>query len=112
MKIYIYLVFDFHTNKVNVTVALKGNAQFLFLCNPQKSSVNVSLMKIIEEHCHKKKELCVFVDLVKKTLKVTAFETFPISIMVLFEIHQGFKGRFLNELYVSFKLPYLTLKVH
>ena len=34
---------------------LKGNAQFLFLCNPQKSSVNVCFMKIIKKHCHKKR---------------------------------------------------------
>ena len=26
----------------------KGNAQFIFLCNPQKSSVNVFLMKILK----------------------------------------------------------------
>ena len=29
---------------------------------------------------------------------------FPTSIMVLFEIHQRFKGHFLNELLVSFPL--------
>ena len=34
---------------------LKGNAQFLFLCNPKKSSVNVCFMKIIKKHCHKKR---------------------------------------------------------
>ena len=32
-----------------------GNAQFLFLCNPQKSSVNAVLMKIIKKHCHTRK---------------------------------------------------------
>ena len=32
----------------------KGNAQFIFLCNPQKVSVNVCLMKTLEKHCHKK----------------------------------------------------------
>ena len=30
----------------------KGNAQFAFLRNPQKSLVNVCLMKIIKKHCH------------------------------------------------------------
>ena len=33
---------------------VKGNAQLIFLCNPQKSSVNVSLIKKIKKHCHKK----------------------------------------------------------
>ena len=37
-------------------------------------------------------------------LKVAAFVIFPTSIMVLFEIHQRFKGQFLNELHVSFKI--------
>ena len=32
----------------------KGNAQFLFLCNLQKSLIIVCLMKIIKKHCHKK----------------------------------------------------------
>ena len=36
-------------------------------------------------------------------MKVATFETFPISIMVLYEIHQRFKGHFLNELRVSFE---------
>ena len=36
------------------------------------------------------------------SLKVRAFVIFPTSIMVLFEIHQRFKGHFLNELCVSF----------
>ena len=40
----------------------------------------------------------------KKLLKVAAFVTFPISVMVLFEIEQRFKGHFLNELCVSFKI--------
>ena len=33
----------FHWN-----VFVKGNAQFIFLYNPQKSSVNISLMKILK----------------------------------------------------------------
>ena len=28
-------------------IKFKGNAQFIFLCNPQKSSVNVFLIKIL-----------------------------------------------------------------
>ena len=39
---------------------------------------------------------------VKKTLKVAALVIFSISIMVLLEIHERFKGHFLNELRVSF----------
>ena len=39
--------------------SVKGNAQFIFLCNPQKSSVNVCLMNLIKKHCHKKSN-CVF----------------------------------------------------
>ena len=50
-----------------------GNAQFLFLCNPQKSSVNAFLMKIIKKHCHTRKWVYVFITLVKKTLKSSSF---------------------------------------
>ena len=39
---------------------IEGNAQFLFLCNPQKSLVNVSLMKTIKEHSHKKVIVCFY----------------------------------------------------
>ena len=35
-------------------------------------------------------------------LTIPALVIFPTSIMVLFEIHQRFKGNFLNELRVSF----------
>ena len=38
-----------------VAASVKGNAQFLFLRNPQKSSGNVCLVKIIKKHCHKKR---------------------------------------------------------
>ena len=47
----------------------KGNAQFIFLCNPQKPTFNVCLMKIIKKHCHKKKQLYIFITLIKKTFK-------------------------------------------
>ena len=33
---------------IDKTNCLKGNAQFIFLCMPQKSSVNVCLMKILK----------------------------------------------------------------
>ena len=64
--------------------ALKGNAQFLFLCNPQKSTVNILFL----------------ITLVKKS---SSFCTFPVSKMVLLEIHERFKGHVLNQLRVSFK---------
>ena len=39
-----------------------------------------------------------------RLIKVAAFVTFPIYILVLSKIHQKFKGHILNELRVSFKL--------
>ena len=46
---------------------------------------------------------CVFFNLgEKKILKVAAFTIFTTSIMALLEIHQRFKGQFLNELRISF----------
>ena len=57
----------------------KGNAQFIFLCNPQKFSVNVCLIKNIKKHFHKIKEFCV-----RKLLKISAFVIFRTSVMVLF----------------------------
>ena len=43
-----------------IQMFFKGNAQFLFLCNPKKSSVNVCLMKNIEKHCQKKVNVCFY----------------------------------------------------
>ena len=34
--------------------SVKGNKQFVFLCNPRKSSVNICLMKILESTVTKK----------------------------------------------------------
>ena len=46
--------------KLKKTVAyIKGNAQFIFLCNPQKSSFNICLIKLLKKHCHKNSN-CVF----------------------------------------------------
>ena len=39
---------------IMMTLCIKGNAQFIFLCNPQKSSVNVCLMKILKITATKK----------------------------------------------------------
>ena len=56
----------------------------------------------IKKHCHEKNN-CLFLKLWwRKFLKVAAFVIFPTSIMVLFEIHQSFKGYILNELRFSF----------
>ena len=38
----------------------KGNAQFVFLCNPQKSSVNAYLMKILKATATKKVFVCFY----------------------------------------------------
>ena len=37
-----------------------GNAQFIFLCNLQKSSINVCLIKLLKKHCHEKVTVCVY----------------------------------------------------
>ena len=44
------VIHKYSTSKIfnNFPVIVKGSAQFLFLCNPQKSSVNVCLMTIIK----------------------------------------------------------------
>ena len=83
-------------------VRVKRNTQFILLCNPQKSSVNVCVMKILISSVSKK-SVC-FYKLGVKNLKVAVFVIFPTSIMVLFEIHQRFKGHFLNELRISFNM--------
>ena len=75
----------------------KGNAQFIFLCNPQKSFVIFFLKKNNKKYCHKKSS-CVFLWLSwRKFFKIAASAIFPTSIMALFEIHQRFKGDVLNE---------------
>ena len=55
-----------------------------------------------KKHCYKK-VIAFFYNLGEEKVKVAALVIFPISIMVLLEIHQRFKGHFLNELRVSFK---------
>ena len=74
------------------------------MCNPQKSSVNVCLMKILKSTVAKKNVIVCFFNLCEeKFLKLAAFVIFLTSVMDLFEIHQRVKGYFLNELHVSFK---------
>ena len=45
----------------------------------------------------------------KKNIKSRSFVISSTSIMVLFKIHHRFKGHFLNELCISFKLTYLLV---
>ena len=52
---------------------LKKTRNFYFMCNLQKSPVNIFHMKIIEKHCHKRKWVSVFVTLLKKTFKSRSF---------------------------------------
>ena len=40
--------------------ALKGNAKSMFLCNPQKSSVNVCFMKTLKSIVYKKKAIVCY----------------------------------------------------
>ena len=41
--------------------SVKGNAQFIFLCNPPKSSVNVCLMKVLKALSTKKVFVCFYI---------------------------------------------------
>ena len=50
---------DFTFHKTQTPNFLHGNAQFTFLCNPQKSSVNVCLVKILKSAITKKRN-CMF----------------------------------------------------
>ena len=58
---------DIDTNIVNRKVSqyddalcIKGNAQFIFFCNPQKSSVNVCLKKILKSTVTRKVIVCFY----------------------------------------------------
>ena len=64
-------------------------------------------MKILKSTVTKKVIAC-FYNLDEE--KVATFVIFPTSIMVLLEIHQRFKGHFLNELRVFFKIPIRDVK--
>ena len=91
MRLYLYSVCLICRVSRNT---FKGNAQFIFLCNLQKSLFNFCLIMILKSNVTKK---------VIMGFNNLGEENFPTSIMVLFEIHQKFKGHFLNELCVSFK---------
>ena len=68
-------------------------------------------MKILKSTVTKKVIVCFYCLDEKKILKVP-FVKYPTTIMVLFEIHQRFKGYFLKGLRVSFKViekPHIVL---
>ena len=48
--------------KINSNI-IKGNAQFIFLCNPRKSLVNACLMKILKNIVKKSKVTVCFYNL-------------------------------------------------
>ena len=52
------------TKRTELDFRLKANAQFIFLCNPQKSLVNVCLMEMLESTVTKK--VIVFFNLGEK----------------------------------------------
>ena len=44
---------EIHQRNTLLYLNLKENAQFIFLCNPQKASVNVCLKKILKNNALK-----------------------------------------------------------
>ena len=65
---------------------IKGNAQFIFLCNSKKSLVNVCLMKILKSTFTKKSNYVFLQFRWRKLLKVADFVIVPTFIMILFEV--------------------------
>ena len=55
---YIYARRVIHDSNIKAN-SVKGNAQFIFLCHPQKLSVNVCLMKILKTTVTKESN-CLF----------------------------------------------------
>ena len=82
------LIINFRRSiRVNTQIKLsenlfKGRAQFIFLCNPPKSSVNVCLMKILKGTVTKK-WFCVLIIYMKKTFKSSSF-------WIISNFHNGF----------------------
>ena len=56
--LYIYHKVQWQPLQTGKTYAVKGNAQFMFLCHPQKSLVNVCLKKILKCTVTKKVIVC------------------------------------------------------
>ena len=76
-----------------------------YFCVTSKYHLLMFVSLNIKKRCHKKVSVC-FYNLGEKTFKSSSFCN--ISVMVLFEICQRFKGHFLNEFRVSFNFvkPY------
>ena len=88
------------SNKAN----FKGKVQFIFLCNPQQAFANVCLMKKLKSTVTKKVIVCFYNFCEENFWKwQLLYIIFPTSMMVLFEIHQRFKGHLLSKLRVSCK---------
>ena len=87
---------------------LKGNAQFIFLCNSQNHRLMFFSWKMLKSTVTKKVIVCGENFRWRKFLKLATYVILPTSIMPLFEICQRFKGHFLNELRVSFNLKFQT----
>ena len=78
---------------------LKETRNSYFCVTPTKMFFSREILKSTVT----KKVIVCFYNLGEQNFKVAAFIIFPTSIMALFEIHQRFRGHFLNELSVSFK---------
>ena len=53
-------VIIFFSSQHRLGTSFKGNVRFMFLCNPQKSLVNVCLMKILKSTVTKKVIVCFY----------------------------------------------------
>ena len=61
-------------------------------------------MKVLKKHCPHKNIIVCFYNLDEEIFKkLQLLQFFQLAIIVLFEIHQRFKGHFFKELRVSFK---------
>ena len=78
----------------------EGDAQFIFFCNPQKSSVSVCLMKILKSTVKRKRRKEENWRKLSNFCNISNFKT------ALFEIHQRFIGHFLNKLRVSYNVNF------
>ena len=76
----------------------KGNRQFIFLCDPQKSSINVSLMKILKSTITKKVTACFY--------KLSEENCEKYQIFWYFQLPQWFSFKSTNSLKVTFWTNY------
>ena len=75
---------------------LKGNAQFIFLCNSQNHRLMFFSWKMLKSTVTKKVIVCFYNFRWRKFLKAAAYVIFLTSIMPLFEIYQRLKGVIAN----------------